>query len=196
MTAQVEQLDVPESSASTEDQPDPALLWGEKQRVLLIDDDPIQLQIASATLGGHEYDVTTADDGWDGINTLKEQDFNLVVVDLDMPRLDGYGFIVEARKLEKCQHLPIMVVSGRQDVVSIDRAYDAGASSFMDKPVNWDLFRRQVRCVLRNADTQNRLRDIGASARKDASLANICFKPYWSNPVHGLVKWIGHGNFP
>lgn len=186
---------VPAAQAAAQQAParNPDLLWGAKAPVLLVDDDPIQLQIAAATLGGHEYDVTTAVDGWEGIRILKEQDFELIVVDLDMPRLDGFGFIEEARKLPKCQYTPIIVVSGRQDVVSIDRAFDCGADSFMDKPVNWNLFGRHVRYVLRNSDTSANLRRLVHEAQTDKAVGAHLFESVVNRAREWMDK-VGEAN--
>lgn len=182
-----------DSEAPKAETRNPELLWGAKAPVLLVDDDPIQLQIAAATLGGHEYEVTTAVDGWEGIRILKEQDFELIVVDLDMPRLDGFGFIEEARKLPKCEHMPIIVVSGRQDVVSIDRAFDCGADSFMDKPVNWNLFGRHVRYVLRNAETAENLRRLVREANTDKAVGAHLFESV-VNRAREWMQSVGDAN--
>jgi CheY-like chemotaxis protein len=121
----------------------------ENVRILVMDDDPIQCEFARVYLSTPTAEVETAPDGADGLRLLAEQTFDLAVVDLDMPKVDGFQVIRRIRSDPRLRHLPIVVVTGREDIESIDRAYDEGATSFVTKPVNWRLLSYQLRYVLR-----------------------------------------------
>jgi DNA-binding response OmpR family regulator len=66
-----------------------------------------------------------------------------------MPRLDGLGLIMRIRSDERLATLPVVVITGRDDLFAIDRAYEVGATSYVTKPLNWRLLSYQLRFVLR-----------------------------------------------
>jgi DNA-binding response OmpR family regulator len=118
-------------------------------RLLFADDDPILREFASVHLGTERGRVVTAADGEDAWKVLQTQGFDLLLIDLEMPRLDGFGLVRRLRQDPRFRDLPVIVVTGREDVNAIDRAFDAGATSFLVKPINWRLLAYQVRFVLR-----------------------------------------------
>ena len=99
---------------------------------------------------------------------LKPQDCHilLVLLDVDMPKLDGFSTCERIRAMPGFETIPILMVTGLDDTESIDRAYSAGATDFATKPINWSLlphrlrhpfglgFRRGV--ALRSRKNQNR----------------------------------------
>ncbi len=70
-----------------------------------------------------------------------------------MPKLDGYEACRRIRADAIGAHIPILMVTGLEDVDSIDRAYSAGATDFISKPINWSLLSHRVRYVLRASTT-------------------------------------------
>ena len=121
----------------------------ENARILVMDDDPIQCEFARVYLSTPTATVETAENGAEGLRMLKAEKFDLAVIDLDMPVMNGFQVIRAVRSDPVLRALPIVVVTGREDVESIDRAYDEGATSFATKPVNWRLLSYQLRYVLR-----------------------------------------------
>ena len=118
-------------------------------RILVTDDDPIQREFASVYLSTPVATVETADCGEAGLERLLNEHFDIALVDLDMPGIGGFEMIRRIRATEKLIDLPIIVVTGREDIDSIDRAYRLGATSFAVKPVNWRILSYQIRYVLR-----------------------------------------------
>jgi CheY-like chemotaxis protein len=121
----------------------------EATKILAVDDDPIQLEFACVYLATPTASVETALSGVEGLEKLASGAFDLVLCDLDMPGMNGLEVIRTIRDDPRLKHLPVVVVTGREDVVSIDMAYEAGATSFVTKPVNWRLLSYQLRYVLR-----------------------------------------------
>ena len=119
--------------------------------ILVVDDDPTSRMLTRATLEDHLGAVVEAENGLVGVEALERQPFDLAIVDLDMPVMDGFGVIERARARPETRHLPIIVVTGRDDVVAIERAFALGATSFLCKPINWNVFRHQVSYVLQVA---------------------------------------------
>jgi len=75
----------------------------------------------------------------------------LVVLDVDMPGLDGFHTCEELRRRRGSEHTPILVITRNGDVASVTRAFDAGATDFLVKPVSWGLFAHRVRYLLRSS---------------------------------------------
>jgi signal transduction histidine kinase len=82
-----------------------------------------------------------------------------VLLDLEMPRLDGFGVLEALRADPATSRLPVIVITGREDVVAIDRAFAKGASSFIVKPINWRLLNYQIRFVNRAHRAERQLLD-------------------------------------
>ena len=121
----------------------------ERMRILVIDDDPILREFACVYLSTPDATVTTAPEGNSGLAMLTGEPYDFVLTDLDMPGIDGIEVIRRIRADPATATLPIIVVTGNDDVVSIDRAYEAGATSFITKPINWRLLSYQIRFVYR-----------------------------------------------
>jgi CheY-like chemotaxis protein len=75
--------------------------------------------------------------------------FDIALIDLEMPGIGGLEMIKRLRADPAHADLPVVVVTGRDDMRSIDLAFEAGATSFVTKPVNWRLMSYQLRYVLR-----------------------------------------------
>ncbi|MCE1238045.1 MAG: response regulator [Hyphomicrobiales bacterium] len=121
----------------------------EDMDVLAVDDDPIQREFCSVYLSAPNVRVETADCAEAGLALLPEREWSALLVDVDMPGMDGIEMVGVLRADPRWDKLPIMVVTGREDMVSIDRAYAAGATAFMCKPVNWRLLAHQIKFMVR-----------------------------------------------
>ncbi len=117
--------------------------------ILAVDDDPIHREFASVYLGAPGTSVVTADSAEAGLAQLESCHFDIALIDVDMPGMNGIDMVRALRTDPHYDNLPIIVITGREDIASIDRAYDAGATSFMCKPVNWRLLSHQVKFLLR-----------------------------------------------
>jgi DNA-binding response OmpR family regulator len=117
--------------------------------ILAVDDDPIHLEFAMVYLGAPGNSIVTADSAEAGLAQLKSRHFDIALIDVDMPGMSGIDLVQLLRSDHEYDNLPIIVITGREDMASIDRAYVAGATSFMCKPVNWRLLAHQVKFLLR-----------------------------------------------
>ncbi|MDE2579343.1 MAG: response regulator [Hyphomicrobiales bacterium] len=118
-------------------------------RILVVDDDPIQREFATVFLSGPEASVETACDGAEGLAKLRAGRYDIVLLDLEMPVMNGLETLRAIRADSAFAYLPVIMVTSCEDMASIDSAYDNGATSFVTKPVNWRLLAYQVRYVLR-----------------------------------------------
>lgn len=130
----------------------------EAARILVADDDPILREFACVHLATPSVEIELAADGVEALERLRQGDIDLVLVDLEMPRMDGYELIRVIRSDEVLCHMPVVVVTGREDIIAVDRAYAAGATSFVTKPLNWRVLSHQLAYVLKSARTEAALR--------------------------------------
>lgn len=142
----------------------------EPARVLIVDDDPLFREFASVHLSTPVATIDTAADGLDAWDELRNAAYDLVLVDIEMPRLDGYGLVERIRADPGMAFLPVVMVTGREDIVSIDRAFESGATSFVTKPVNWRQLSHQLRYVLRMARVEAQIRAARDRAVKHSTL--------------------------
>jgi signal transduction histidine kinase len=131
----------------------------EPLHLLFVDDDPILCEFAQVHLASEKGRVSVAADGEQALTHIREQGCDLVLLDLEMPRLDGFGVLEALRADPATSRLPVIVITGREDVVAIDRAFAKGASSFIVKPINWRLLNYQIRFVNRAHRAERQLLD-------------------------------------
>ncbi|KAA9154480.1 response regulator transcription factor [Microbacterium lushaniae] len=115
-------------------------------KVLLADDDPQLVRALRITLAAHGYDVVTAPDGAAAITLAAQENPDIVVLDLGMPRLDGVRVI---QALRGWSEAPILVVSGRTGSADKIEALDAGADDYVTKPFQIDELLARLRALSR-----------------------------------------------
>ena len=125
---------------------------GRPKRVLLVDDDPTILLLGRETLEQSGFHVFEAADGAEGFTTFKNNLPDLVILDVMMPGIDGYEVCQGIRNHYEGQDIPVLMMTGRDDVESIRRAYEVGATDFLTKPVNWLVLPHRVRYMLRASE--------------------------------------------
>jgi DNA-binding response OmpR family regulator len=123
----------------------------EPLRILVVDDDPIFREFASVYLATPSATIETACDGVEARMRLDEAGYDLLLLDIEMPKRDGLSLLEEIRSDAALSHLPVIMLTGHDDVASIDRAYQLGADSFATKPVNWRQLSYQIRYVIRTS---------------------------------------------
>jgi DNA-binding response OmpR family regulator len=130
----------------------------EPTRILVVDDDPILREFAKVYLATPTAAIDTAPDVDAAIALMAEQAFDIVLIDIEMPRRDGYELLEIIRTTPRTRNMPVMMLTGHEDVASIDRSYELGATAFTTKPVNWRQLSYQIRYVLRSSKTEEELR--------------------------------------
>ena len=118
-------------------------------RLLFVDDDPILREFAQVNLASPSTHIDVAGGGEEGLRLMARQRYDLVLLDLEMPGMDGFTVLERMREDATLSHLPVVVQTGREDVEAIDRCFHLGAASFVMKPLNWRLLTYQIRYVLR-----------------------------------------------
>jgi two-component system chemotaxis response regulator CheY len=102
--------------------------------ILAVDDSKTILSMVTQTLERAGYATLQAEDGVYGLEVLEESAPDLVITDINMPRLDGFGFIERIRRSERFRAIPILVLTTESDPQKRERARKAGATGWIVKP--------------------------------------------------------------
>jgi diguanylate cyclase (GGDEF)-like protein/PAS domain S-box-containing protein len=139
----------------------------QKSRILVVDDDPGGRRLTRATLTRAGFDVVEAKDGLQALDVMREEFPDLVLMDVSMPVMDGFTACTELRQMPGGGRVPVVMMTGLDDVESIDRAFAVGANDFITKPINWPILAHRVQYMLRASAAINSL-DLNQRRLSDA----------------------------
>ena len=157
--------------------------------ILVVDDDPVVRSLMRATLENDNFEVIEAVDGVEGCQLYEKHRPDLLLVDVIMPRMDGYELCRELRSRLASAYVPIVVATSLDDVPSIAQAYDAGATDFIPKPINWLVLNHRVRYILRASRAFQELRrnqERLIAAKDAAEAASRSKSEFLANMSHEL----------
>ncbi len=143
--------------------------------VLVVDDDDTTRLLAERSLTKAGFAVTDAEDGDLALDSLAQVRPDVILLDVDMPNLDGFETCTQLRARPEHLITPVVMMTAHEDQVSIDRAYAAGATDFTSKPINWGLLCYRLRYILRANDMMvefARSKDSLARAQRTATLGS------------------------
>lgn len=115
--------------------------------VLAVDDSRTMRDMIALALSSDEFQVHLAEDGEHGLEVLDSIDPDVIITDINMPNLDGFGFIDAVRKRDNFQTIPILVLTTEGSAELKARARDAGATGWIVKPFAQDKLIRALRLV-------------------------------------------------
>ncbi len=127
--------------------------------ILVVDDDTIIRSVLTRALSNEGYVVVQAPDGEEGVAAFKEHQPDLVLLDAMMPNLDGFATCALLKTLPGGDRTPILIITGLQDRESVDKAFEAGATDFITKPVHMPVLRQRVRRNIMVRQAEDALRD-------------------------------------
>jgi len=143
-----------------------------RSRLLVVDDDPVIRLLACERLGAEGFDVVEVGSGGEAIEAFSRLRPDMLLLDVEMPGINGFDVCSAIRATPAGRHVPILILTGRDDVPSIEQAYEAGATDFVAKPLNWLLLAHRVRYMLRGSESlqaarsqQERLDEVQEHAR-------------------------------
>ena len=140
------------------------------KRILVADDEQTALVLMRAALEKSGFEVSTVADGEQALQQFRANPSDMIMLDVEMPHLNGFQVLAALRK-EVGDDLPIILVTGMDDMHSVEKAYEYGATDFIAKPINWSLIGHRVKYLFRAY--QNMLDLSLANARNEAILAAI-----------------------
>ena len=120
----------------------------QKPLVLVADDDPDILSLIALRLERSGYDVLAAEDGRQALTTALERVPDVAVLDVTMPKLDGYEVTKLLRDDARTRHMPVILLTARVQESDIARGIEAGADDYVTKPFSTQELRDRVQAVL------------------------------------------------
>jgi signal transduction histidine kinase len=146
----------------------------EKPLILVVDDDEVSMMLACASLREVGFEVIQAGSGHEGIELTREHGPDAILLDVIMPGMDGYEVCREIRKSPADGFkIPIIMMTSLDDPESIQLAYDAGATEFTTKPVNWMVEAHRIRFLLQTARAAEDLKDSNSQLRQSQKMDAI-----------------------
>ena len=136
--------------------------------VLVVDDDADARLVMRAALRKAGYAVRLAEGGADALRKFAAEPCDMVMLDVEMPELDGHE-VCAALRAQAGLLLPIVMVTGMDDLRSVEAAYEAGATDFIAKPVNWALIGHRVHYLFRG---HRAMLDLQAAEARNSALLN------------------------
>jgi len=115
-----------------------------KTKILYIEDNEQNLYLVTFILEKHGYEVCAATDGQEGIDLAAGVKPDLILLDIQLPRMDGYAVARQLRANPDLAAIPIVAVTSYAMAGDRDKALDAGCSGYIEKPINPDTFMQQV----------------------------------------------------
>lgn len=118
--------------------------------VLIVDDEPMARTLLRLMLVRAGFEVLEAENGFEALDKVKQKQPDLVLLDVMMPGIDGFSVCEALRKNPLTIDLPIIMLSAKTDLESVNRGLRLGANKYLTKPISTEELTRQVRDVLTN----------------------------------------------
>ncbi len=155
--------------------------------VLVADDDPATRLLISESLQASDFRVLEAVDGAQAVEIFSAERPHLVLLDVRMPGMNGFDACAAIRRLPGGDTAPILMMTGMDDVESVNKAYEAGATDFASKPINLLILNHRVRYMLR---AKHNLDDLRESQTRLARAQRIARLGHWEWDLQTAeVRW-------
>lgn len=118
------------------------------QKVMVVDDSVTVRKVTGRFLEREGFDVITATDGRDAMHQLQDNLPDVMLLDIEMPRMDGFEVVAEIRSSQRLKHIPIIMITSRTGEKHRDRALSLGANRYMGKPYQEELLLATIRELL------------------------------------------------
>lgn len=142
----------------------------DKPLVLVVDDDEFIVDMVREALQGN-CRVKAAEDGWEAIACLDDEKPAMIIVDVDMPRMDGYELCRRVKARAGYQDTPVLFLSGMDEVDDLLKGYEAGGDDYVTKPFRLAVLGVKVQTLLTLAEQRRTLRDASGQATRTAMTA-------------------------
>lgn len=155
--------------------------------ILVVDDDITIRFMVRESLEQIGFLVEEAVNGKQAIDLVSELKPDIILLDVMMPEMDGFTACELIRKLPECQHTPILMMTGLDDLESINKSYQVGATDFATKPINYLLLSHRLLYMLRAKQTAD---DLRSSQNRLDHAQRIAKLGYWEWDFNSnLVSW-------
>ncbi|MBO4495664.1 MAG: response regulator transcription factor [Clostridiales bacterium] len=137
------------------------------KKILVVEDEPDIRELLVSYLRNEGYDVAAAEDGVAALSLFSKDEFALVILDIMIPKIDGYGV---CEVIKKQSDVPVIFLSALGDEKSLLRGYDSMADDYVTKPFSMPVFLKKVRAVLRREDASSSPKALSLTVYGDISM--------------------------
>ena len=140
--------------------------------LLVVDDQPLNRELLRDRLLRDGYSVAMAEDGLQALEKVRRNNFDLILLDVMMPGLDGYGVLAALKQEEELRHIPVIMISAVDELSSVVACIENGAEDYLPKPFNPTLLRARIgACLEKKALRDQELRIYRALVASQEHLA-------------------------
>ena len=125
--------------------------------ILVVDDDVFMRKILVRYLERERYQLIEAANGMEALKIYQAYQPDVILLDAMMPILDGFECCSQLQNLPNGDHTPVLIITALEDRESVDRAYEAGASDYVTKPIHWAVLRQRVRHLIEQSYLRQKL---------------------------------------
>ncbi len=119
-----------------------------RTKILLIDDDPQALEITEARLRANGYKFKGALDAVEGINLIRSEKPDIILLDVEMPGVDGFSLCKIIKGDRSISKIPIIFITAKELIGDVEKGFEVGAVDYVLKPVNWDRLMGKIEKLL------------------------------------------------
>ncbi len=123
-------------------------LFSKTIKVLLVDDDDRLRRAGKLILENWNMEVIEGINGKEAISKAKDKKPDIVLLDVGLPSMDGFEVCKVLKNNSSTKKIPILLLTGRGKIGDVDKGYNAGADSYLIKPVDWDRLREKIDEIL------------------------------------------------
>ena len=142
-------------------------------KILIVEDDKEMVRGLSIRLSANGYTVSVATDGLSAIGVAQKEEPDLILLDIGLPDGDGFALMDQLKIITHLSLVPVIILTGRDPPGNQQRAMDAGAKAFLQKPVDNDVLLRTIREVLRESEVPVQDTSDNKTIKKEADKARI-----------------------
>jgi two-component system cell cycle response regulator len=131
-----------------------------QSKILIVDDNKITLKLIKKYLEGNDFDVTVANDGEECISIVHSWKPDIILLDVMMPKLDGYETIKRLKADENTKDIPVIIVTALNDVTNQVKSIKSGADDFLSKPIEEKLLISKIKLFTELACEKKKNREL------------------------------------
>lgn len=172
--------------------------------ILLIDDDPTVHLWAERHLGRAGFQLLSAVNGLEGLSLFAAHSPDIVLIDIEMPVMDGFTTCQKLRELPNGKNTPLLMVTGNEEVERIQAAYQAGATDYVMKPINWTVLIQRLHYMVNANAVLDKLVASELNLSKTQNIAHLGHWEwyqdkdlmYWSDQIYQIFHKNRHAYTP
>ncbi|MCP4347325.1 MAG: response regulator [Desulfobacterales bacterium] len=157
---------------------------GDRQAVLIVDDEIVNIQVLKNHLKAHNYRVLTAQSGFDALEILRDEEPDIVILDLMMPRMSGYEVCRKIRETKAPASMPVVMLTAKNRTTDLLQGFDSGANDYLVKPFNKEELLVRVKVHL---DLKIYHEKLSASEKKYRSLHDRAIEGIFQTTQEGHI---------